>query len=824
MAIAPAAHAATVTVPEPAERTCQARALSESTPGVAHARYTAGSLGAVTARLTGSSGDWDLALFDAGSGRLLNASATATRRERADAIVPAGTEVVAQACRRTGRGATAQLAFDLYEMEVPTGPRFAPTLVRVALGPGRTHERLEATGLDVTHNVQADGADVVLYSAAERAKLLAAGFTYETIVADLRAADLATFRADRAYARRISASALPSGRTGYRTYAEYGTDLKAIVDKHPSFARRIEIGRSLEDRPIEGVELAGNVNGRDGRPLFAVLGAHHAREWPSAEMPMEFATDLAKGYGKDPRITSLLDRVRVVVLPLINPDGFNVSRTAGETPFDDTPPDPITGIVSPTTPAILTDTASYKRKNCRATVEAEQDAPCISRPAAQGVDLNRNYGAYWGGVGSDPNPAVQQYRGPAPYSEPESESFHKLSSTRVITNVITHHTYTAEGEWLRQPGFCPKADKPCPTNPSDLRSEYPPGEQISPDEAGQKSLGMAMGEATGWFSNVGWIIGQITGATEDWNYFTQGAYGYTPEQRGPNFHPDFETSVVKEYDGTAPGAKGGVGEALLLAGELAANPSYHSVLLGVAPAGRTLRLRKAFDTPTSNSAVPVVKDQLDFTTVVPDSGFYTWHVNQSTRPLSTAPEAYTLTCESGGQVIETRQVIIGRGEAQALDLACGASLPNPPTPDPTPPVTPPPGQFLCADTRAPVSSVTRGSLRISRKRVLVRGRASDHGCQASGSLLQRRGQLARVLVAVALRERKRCRFLRPNGTLSGRRSCSRALYLPARGLGSFSLKARGKLPRGRYHVWSQSTDTSGNLERKRRRILGGTVR
>ena len=53
-----------------------------------------------------------------------------------------------------------------------------------------------------------------------------------------------------------------------------------------------------------------------------MFGVHHAREWPSGEVNMEFALDLARGYGSDPRITSLLERVRVIVVPVINPDGF----------------------------------------------------------------------------------------------------------------------------------------------------------------------------------------------------------------------------------------------------------------------------------------------------------------------------------------------------------------------------------------------------------------------------------------------------------------------------------------------------------------------
>ena len=71
------------------------------------------------------------------------------------------------------------------------------------------------------------------------------------------------------------------------------------------------------------MEIASNVNrDDDGRPAYVVMGVHHAREWPSAEVSMEFALDLADGYGTDPRITALLDRVRVLVFPVINPDGF----------------------------------------------------------------------------------------------------------------------------------------------------------------------------------------------------------------------------------------------------------------------------------------------------------------------------------------------------------------------------------------------------------------------------------------------------------------------------------------------------------------------
>jgi hypothetical protein len=50
------------------------------------------------------------------------------------------------------------------------------------------------------------------------------------------------------------------------------------------------------------------------REVFLMFGNHHAREWPSAEMPMEFAIDLVKGFqAEDPRMTDLLTRCRAIL-------------------------------------------------------------------------------------------------------------------------------------------------------------------------------------------------------------------------------------------------------------------------------------------------------------------------------------------------------------------------------------------------------------------------------------------------------------------------------------------------------------------------------
>ncbi len=102
-----------------------------------------------------------------------------------------------------------------------------------------------------------------------------------------------------------------------------------LAEGHPGLVELFEMKRpSLEGRTIYGLEIAADVDRRagDGRPVYYLDGVHHAREWPASEYTIIFAHHLVENYGKDPRITDLLHRVRVIVVPIVNVDGFNYSR------------------------------------------------------------------------------------------------------------------------------------------------------------------------------------------------------------------------------------------------------------------------------------------------------------------------------------------------------------------------------------------------------------------------------------------------------------------------------------------------------------------
>ncbi|HEX8085465.1 MAG TPA: M14 family metallopeptidase [Solirubrobacteraceae bacterium] len=610
------------------------RTLTTATKGgSARTTYRAPMSGFVTVRLHARRGDWDLVLADAASKRRLASSAGFGASEVAQTWVQAGQRIAVRGVRNRGaKRARVSIRF----LDVAPPKSGAASLVRVANPTKLLLETLEHEGFDVTHNVRKGRADVLVPDQSHMSLLTRLGAKFEVIERDMGAYFRRARLADRAYAERVAKSPLPSGRTGYRQYADYQAELKQLVADHPSVVRPVVIGESFQGREIQGVEISDDVNREDdGKPVFFLMGVHHAREWPSGEIAMEFAYLLANGHGADPEISRLLDKQRVVIVPLINPDGFVASRAAAE---DGMFPDPAdtTGIPNADTVEGVAvpfgGNLAYRRKNCNGPVssfEGEKDYPCYYQ---WGVDPNRNYGEGWGGPGASPDPNTQVYRGAGQWSEPETQAVHQYSQTHAVTNLISLHTVAALV--LRPPGIHTKGR--------------------IPDEHRMRALGKQMADATGYTNQFGFQLYDTSGTTEDWNYAAAGTFGYTIEigpLNGP-FHGPYEEGVVNEWEGSGAG---GMKEALLVNARSAATDEDHSVLTGEAAPGTVLRLKKEFDTESADvcvfaqgyvraGTVPpldcigaagkrIAADGLDYTTVVPSNGRFEWHVTPSTRPF-----------------------------------------------------------------------------------------------------------------------------------------------------------------------------------------------
>ena len=499
---------------------------------------------------------------------------------------------------------------------------FAPRLVTVDTPTRGAKDRLQQLGLDLTEHAGHDYIEVVLHNAADLSALTDAGFTFDVRIPDLIARSIEVAEINEAYAASVDESPLPSGRTGYRTLDDYNADMAALAEKRPGLVKQIELKRpSLDGRTINGVEISQGVKKPNrGEPTFLLMGVHHAREWPSGELAMEFATDLAKNFGRDERITALLKQARVIVVPVVNVDGFNLSRTDGE--FVDLREanayDPLNGQAS----VLATPGMTYMRKNCR--LMDGQDTPDGSCAAVHsspggfglGVDLNRNYGGFWGGPGASDVAAEPTYRGPEAFSEPEIQNIKDLVTSRQTTMLISNHTYS--NLILRPNGVSPNV-----VGIDGLPVGNPP------DEKGLKRLGAKMAAQNGYANIHGWQLYDTTGTTEDYTYNATGGYGYTFEIGENEFHPPYP-EVIDEYLGAGDHAGLGNRESYLIALEHAVDRQFSGVLTGKAPKGATIRLTKTFKSPTWEGSF---KDGIDTAIEVGKNGTFEWLVNPSTRPV-----------------------------------------------------------------------------------------------------------------------------------------------------------------------------------------------
>jgi hypothetical protein len=393
--------------------------------------------------------------------------------------------------------------------------------------------------------------------------------------------------------------------------------MQALVAARPDMCRLVVAPEpTIEGRTVVGIEIAASVARRDGRPTFYVDGLHHAREWPSGELSMMFATDLVQSAGSDARITSLLNRCRVLVVPVVNADGFAHSRSF---PIDDRPLE--VGLQA-------VGAGSYWRKNRRA-LTGDLGLGQLGGLTAYGVDPNRNYGIQWGGPGASDIPVEQTYRGDAVFSEPESRNVNRLVLGRGTTGYLTNHTYS---DLVLRPWGDTEAD--------------------SPDEPLLRQLGDACAAINGYTSQKSIGLYPTTGTSEDHAYAAVGALAYTFEHGLDGFHPPYAEYIPEAY------AKNR--EPFLILAEAAADPAHHAVLTGrtVTAAGTGVAsdivIRKTVTVPTAEGTVV---DVMAFPLRTNDDGTWTAHVGPSTSPTSSAQEAYEIVTPR-----RTRTVAVARGE------------------------------------------------------------------------------------------------------------------------------------------------------------------
>jgi carboxypeptidase T len=321
----------------------------------------------------------------------------------------------------------------------PRAARAMESLVRVPLGAGITAQRLVDAGLDVV-SVRGD-ACLLLVTPEDEGTLRALGAT--SVMLDPAPGLTAARRARAELASRpetggrvVRSAARPDGIVrdevlppfgsgslgGYWTNAEVKMKLDDLVasDAAGLVADKIDtIGTTIRKRPIYALTLGKPWTGigSDPRPVVYLSALTHAREPGGMQTLFYWVDNLLARYPSDPMARELLEQRRIVICPVVNPDGYAINESL----------------------YVALGMFAMWRKNAR---DNDNNGVYTSN---DGVDINRNYGFAWGlSSGSSASFSAQDYHGPGAFSEPETRAQRDEVVAIQPATGLSFHTF---GDW-----------------------------------------------------------------------------------------------------------------------------------------------------------------------------------------------------------------------------------------------------------------------------------------------------------------------------------------------------------------------------------------
>jgi len=206
----------------------------------------------------------------------------------------------------------------------------------------------------------------------------------------------------------------------YHTYQETIQELDSIATQYPAITRLDTIGVSTRDSlPIIAIKISDNPGLEEDEPAILYNGIHHADELLGAEVCLYLINDLVSKYSFDSATTYWINETEIWVVPILNPEGHNV---------------------------VMTELDTIWRKNKR-----DNNNNGVFDPDSDGVDLNRNYDFNWA-LGGSPDPISENYRGPTPFSENETQAIRDLALDRhFLFDICYHCVRTGQGELVYYP-------------------------------------------------------------------------------------------------------------------------------------------------------------------------------------------------------------------------------------------------------------------------------------------------------------------------------------------------------------------------------------
>ena len=256
---------------------------------------------------------------------------------------------------------------------------------------------------------------------------------------------------------------LPWGNwSHYHNYTEIINTLLYLNDSFSNIVDVFLIGESWQNRDIYCIRLTNESN-MDPKPQVFFVGYHHARELITAELALYFIVDAVTNFGTNITITQMLNYSEIYIVPALNVDGIDLFKANdwqrknarptnedGDGLIDEDPPEDENqnGFVEELWN--LTNGEHIRWEGIDNDGDGQYGEDWVG-----GVDLNRNYDFQWQSGSSNPNSEI--YKGPAPFSEPETQAIRNLVLGHNFTYAISFHS---GAELILYPWGCTFAPPP----------------------------------------------------------------------------------------------------------------------------------------------------------------------------------------------------------------------------------------------------------------------------------------------------------------------------------------------------------------------------
>lgn len=193
----------------------------------------------------------------------------------------------------------------------------------------------------------------------------------------------------------------------YHGYQETEDWMQSLVSQYGDICEMITVGTSYQGREIHGIKITGNKNAASEKKAFWMDGGLHAREWITVSTVTYMLGHTLQEYGTDNAITSVVDAMNLYYVPILNPDGYE-----------------------------------YTRSGDRMWRKTMKPNPGQSQQCA-GTDPNRNWDWHWNEAGSSSDPCSESYAGARAADQPEVKAVMDYLRTKDnFLGYMNFHSYS----------------------------------------------------------------------------------------------------------------------------------------------------------------------------------------------------------------------------------------------------------------------------------------------------------------------------------------------------------------------------------------------